>query len=175
MVKWRLHQKIAPKAGNQHIYNQFGSLLASYEKDWLRIKVFKVDEATIIPPLIKAPKEIFGYDVSQYDRTLAFAMSFNTFEASGLVLYYQNIWSKAISQFIEKLETDSTKREDKLSMISWNCKKKILKLIFMVMKFSIWHVLQNKWSVQVRICIENNKNCYLRVHFKKCKYTNAKI
>ena len=74
-----------------HIYNQFGSLLASYEKDWLCIKVFKVDEATIIPPLIKAPKEIFGYDVSQYDKTLPFAMSINTFEASGLVLYYQNI------------------------------------------------------------------------------------
>lgn len=174
MVKSRLHQKIPPKTGNQDIYNQFGSLLASYEKHWLCIKVFKVDQATIIPPLIKAPKEIFGYDVSQYDKTLAFAMSFNTFEASGLVLYYQNIWSKATSQFIEKMEKDSTKGEDKLNVIRRNCKKKTLKLIFMVMKFCIWHVLQNKWSVQVRICIEKSKNCYLRVHFKKCKYTNAK-
>ena len=174
MVKWRLHQKIPPKAENQDIYSQFGSLLASHEKGWLCIKVFKVDQATIIPLLIKAPKEIFGYDVSQYDKTLAFAMSFNTFEASGLVLYYQNIWSKATSQFIEKLEKDSTKGEDKLSVIRRNCKKKTLKLIFVVMKFSIRHVLQNKWSVQVRICIEKNKNCYLRVHFKKCKYTNAK-
>ena len=37
-------------------------------------------DGALIPPLIKTPRDIFGYGMSQYDKNSAYTMSFNVSE-----------------------------------------------------------------------------------------------
>ena len=49
-------------------------------KDWWYILGYQVDGETIIPLLIKTPKNIFTYGVSQYDKNSAYTMLLNVSE-----------------------------------------------------------------------------------------------
>ena len=82
-------------------------------KDWWHIVGYQVDGEAIIPLLIKTPKNIFSYGVSQYDKNSAYTMSFNVSEATEWVLQYRNIWNGVESQLFEKLATGPIKGEGK--------------------------------------------------------------
>ena len=70
------------------------------EKDLRYIVRFQVDGETIIPRFIKAPKNIFSYEISQYDKNSAHTMSLNISEVKMWVLYYRNNWKKFASTFV---------------------------------------------------------------------------
>ena len=62
---------------------------------------------------IKTPENIFSYVVSQYDKDLAYAMSFDVSKVPEWMLQYRNIWNKVESQLFEKLTTESVNGECK--------------------------------------------------------------
>ena len=82
-------------------------------KDWRYIVGYQVDVETIIPLFIKTPKNIFSYDVSQYDNNSFYTMSFNVSEVAEWFLQYRNIWNEVESQLFEKLATGPIKGEGK--------------------------------------------------------------
>ena len=64
-------------------------------KNYHYIEGYQVDGA-LITLFIKAPKDIFSYGVSQYDKNSAYIMSFNISEAKEWVSQYK-IWNKVES------------------------------------------------------------------------------
>ena len=60
-------------------------------KDWQYIMYYKVDGETIIPLLIKTPKNIFSYGASQYDKNSAYTIQFNLPVVVECVLDYRSI------------------------------------------------------------------------------------
>ena len=81
-------------------------------KDCHYIVGYQVDGA-LIPLFIKAPKNIFSYGVSQYDKNSAYTISFNVSEAKEWVSQYKNIWNEVESQLFENLVTEPIKGEGK--------------------------------------------------------------
>ena len=77
-------------------------------RDCRYIVGYQVDGA-LMPLFIKTPKNIFSYDVLQYDNNSAYTMSFNVPEANEWVPQYKNIWNEAESQLLEKLTTGPIK------------------------------------------------------------------
>ena len=55
-------------------------LLCNNGKDCHCIVGYQVDGEAIIPRFTKTPKNIFSYDVSQYNKNSAYTMSFNVSE-----------------------------------------------------------------------------------------------
>ena len=81
-------------------------------KDCHYIVGYQVDEA-LMSLFIKAPKNIFSYRVSQYNKYVAYTMSFNVSKAKEWVFQYKKIWNEVKSQLLEKLVTEPIKREGK--------------------------------------------------------------
>ena len=54
---------------------------------------YQVDGGTIIPLIIKTPKNIFSYGVSQNDKDSSYTISANLFEVEEWVLHYRNTWN----------------------------------------------------------------------------------
>ena len=77
-------------------------------RDCRYIVGYQVDGA-LMPLFIKTPKNIFSYDVLQYDNNSAYTMSLNVPEANEWVPQYKNIWNEAESQLLEKLTTGPIK------------------------------------------------------------------
>ena len=82
-------------------------------KDWRYIVGYQVDGEAITPLIMKMPKNIFSYGVSQYDKNSAYTLSFNVSEVSEWVLQYRNIPNEEESQLFEKLTTEPIKGEGK--------------------------------------------------------------
>ena len=61
---------------------------------------YQVDEA-LIPLFIKAPKNIFSYGVSQYNKNSAYTMSFNVSKEEAWKTQYKKIWNEVESQLFE--------------------------------------------------------------------------
>ena len=61
---------------------------------------------TLIPLLIKTPKQFFSHGVSQYDKNSAYKISFNISEAKAWVPQYKKIWNDVESQLVEKLAVE---------------------------------------------------------------------
>ena len=85
----------------------------SNRKDWRCIAGYQVDGKAIIPLFIKTPKNIFSYDVAQYDKSSSYTMSFNVSEAPEWLLWYRSIWNEVVSKLFEKLTTEPIKGEGK--------------------------------------------------------------
>ena len=64
----------------------------------------------LIPLFIKAPKNIFSYGVSQYNKNSAYAMSFNVSEEKEWVSQYKKIWNEVESQLFEKMAIEAIKK-----------------------------------------------------------------
>ena len=62
-------------------------------KDCRYIVGYQVNEA-LIPLLIKTPKDIFSYAVSQYDKNSAYTMSFNVSEEKAWKTQYEEVWNE---------------------------------------------------------------------------------
>ena len=71
-------------------------------KDWKYVIGYQ-HENTIIPLLVKTPKNVFSYGVSRYDKNAAYTMSFNVGEERNVncLNYYKNIWKEVESQIFE--------------------------------------------------------------------------
>ena len=79
-------------------------------KDYRYIVGYQADGVTI-PLFIKTPKNVFSYDVSQYNKNSAYTMSFNVSEEKEWVSQYKKIWNEVESQLFEKLATELIKGE----------------------------------------------------------------
>ena len=82
-------------------------------KDWRYIVGYQVDGETIIALFIKAPKNIFSYGVSQYDKNPNYTMSFNVSELPEWVLHYRKTWNEVHLQLFEKPITKPIRGEAK--------------------------------------------------------------
>ena len=69
-------------------------------KEFCYIVDYQVDGA-LIALFIKTPKNIFSHGVSQYDKTSAYTMSFNDFEATEWMSRYKRSWTEVESQLFE--------------------------------------------------------------------------
>ena len=79
-------------------------------KDYRYIVGYQADEA-LVPLFIKTPKNIFSYDVSEYDKNFANTMSFNVSEEKAWVPLNEKIWNEVESQLFEKAATGGIKGE----------------------------------------------------------------
>ena len=79
-------------------------------KDWKYVIGYQ-HENTIIPLLVKTPKNVFSYGVSQYDKNAAYTMSFNVGEErnANWLNYYKNIWKEVESQIFETLSKETVR------------------------------------------------------------------
>ena len=64
---------------------------------------YQVDGKTIKPLFIKTLKNIFSYDVSQYNKNSTYTKTFNVSRVLKCVLQYRNIWNEVESKLFEKL------------------------------------------------------------------------
>ena len=69
-------------------------------KDCRYIAGYQVDGA-LMPLFIKTPKNIFSYGVSQYDKSSAYTMSFNVFEATEWVSQYKKICNEVEYSYLK--------------------------------------------------------------------------
>ena len=79
-------------------------------KDYRYIVGYQADEA-LVPLFIKTPKNIFSYDVSEYDKNFANTMSFNVSEEKAWVPQNEKILNEVESQLFVKPATDRIKGE----------------------------------------------------------------
>ena len=99
-------------------------------KDLYYIVGYQVDGDMIIPLIIKAPKSIFSFGVSQHDKNLAHTMSFNVYEIPELVIHYQNIWNEVELQLFKNLTKEPLKEEAKYTQGKLKAWKKRIKTDF---------------------------------------------
>ena len=62
-------------------------------KDWKYVIGYQ-HENTIIPLLVKTPKNVFNYGVSQYDKNATYTMSFNVGDNMNWLDKYQRVWKE---------------------------------------------------------------------------------
>ena len=92
---------------------------------------YQVDGGTIIPLIIKTPKNIFSYGVSQNDKDSSCTISSNLFEVEEWVPHYRNTWN----EFEERLHLKSWHQSLKKEKVNYakiklkTCKERI-KVIF---------------------------------------------
>ena len=86
-------------------------------KDYHYIVGYQVDEV-LVPLFIKTLKNVFSYDVSQYDKNSSYTMSFNISEAKEWASQYKIIWNDVDSQLFGKLATEPIEGEASPSMTS---------------------------------------------------------
>ena len=77
-----------------------GEVSYNNEKDCRYIVGYQVDGA-MMPLFIKTPKNIFSYGVSQYDKSSAYTMSFNVFEATEWVSQYKKICNEVEYSYLK--------------------------------------------------------------------------
>ena len=65
-------------------------------EDCLYIVGYQIDGA-LIPLFIKTLKNIFSYDVSQYDKNFAYTMSFNVSDEKEWVSQNKKIWNEVVN------------------------------------------------------------------------------
>ena len=103
-------------------------------KDYHYIAGYQADGA-LMPLLIKTPKNIFSYGVSQYNKNSAYTVSFNVSEEKEWMSQYKKIWNEVESQLVEKLATEPIKGEGKYVHGKLETWKERIKQIFMVKTF----------------------------------------
>ena len=84
----------------------------------------------LIPLLIKTPKNIFSYGVLLYNKSSAYAMSFNVSDEKEWVLQYKKIWNEVELQLFEKLTTGPIKGEGRYVHGKLKMWKKRIKMNF---------------------------------------------
>ena len=142
-------------------------------KDWRYIVAYQVDVETIIPLFIKTPKNIFSYDVSQYDKNSFYTMSFNISEAAEWFLQYRKIWNEVESQLFEKLATGPIKGEGKYVHGKLKIWKDRIKTNFHGQDVSYDMYCNATAVLKINSNYKQSKNYHPQVYVKECKYTDA--
>ena len=71
-------------------------------KDWPYIVGYQVEGKTIIPLIIKTPKNIFSYGLSQYDKNSASTISFNVSKHLGGCFSIEKLGMRLSHSHLEK-------------------------------------------------------------------------
>ena len=116
------------------------------------------------------PKNIFSYEVSQYDKNSSYTMSFNVSEAPEWVLQYRNIWNEVVSQLFKKLATEPIKGEGKYvhgKLKQWKDRIKT--------NFHGQDVPHCNATAVLKIdsVYKQSKNYQHQAYHEECKYTDA--
>ena len=142
--------------------------------DWQYIIGYQVDGESIAPLLIKTPKNIFSYGVSQYDKNSAYTMSLNVSEAQEWVIQYRNIWNGVESQLFEKLTTEPIKGEGKYIHGKLKTWKERIKTIFHGQDVPCDMYGNPTAVLKIDSVYKQSKNYHPQVYVEECKYTDAK-
>ena len=135
-------------------------------KDCRYIVGYQVDGA-LTPLFINAPRDIFSYGVSQYEKNSTYEMSFNG--SSGWTSQYKKIWIEVESQLFEKLATESIKGEGILTYRLWEVEN----VERTKNKFS-WSRCSNATAVlKIDSVYKQGKNYHPHTYVEECKYTDA--
>ena len=141
-------------------------------KDCRYIVGYQVNGA-LIPLFIKTPKNIFIYDVSQYHKTIAYAMSFNVSKEKEWVAQYKKIWNEVESQLFEKLATKPIKGEGRDIHGKFKTWKKRIKTNFHGQDVP-YNMYCNATAVlEIDSVYKQGKSYHSQVYVEECKYTDA--
>ena len=91
-------------------------------KDCRYIAGYQVDGA-LMPLFVKTPKNIFSYGVSQYDKSSAYTMSFNVFEATEWVCQYKKICNEVEYSYLKNWQQHRKRERADTFIVSWKCGK----------------------------------------------------
>ena len=141
-------------------------------KDCPYIVGYQVNEA-LIPLLIKTPKDIFSYAVSQCDKNSAYTMSFNVSEEKAWKTQYEEVWNEIKSQLFEKMATEPMKKEGRCvngKLMTW---KECIKTNFHSQDVS-YNMHCNATAVlKIDSVYKQGKNYHPQVSIEECKHSDA--
>ena len=141
-------------------------------KDRRYIVGYQVDEA-LIPLLIKTPRDIFSYGVSQYDENSAYTMSFYVSEEKGWVSQYKKIWNEVESQLFEKMATEPIKREGRYVNGKLKTWKECIKTNFHGQDVPYDMYCNATAVLRIDSVYKQGKNYHPQLYVEECKYTDA--
>ena len=139
-------------------------------KDCRYIVGYQANEA-LTPLFIKAPKDIFSYVVSQYDKNSAYTTSLNASEDKAWVAWHEKIWNEVKSQLFEKLGTEPPKGEGKYVHGKLKTWKEDIKTNFHGQ--DVPHDMYCNATAVLKIdsVYKQGKNYHPQVYVEECKYT----
>ena len=130
-------------------------------------------DGVLIPLFIKTPKDIFSYGVSQYDKNSAYTISFNVSEEEAWKTQYKKIWNMVESQLLDKLATESIKREGRNVNGKWKTWKERIKINFHSQDVP-YNMHCNATAVlKIDSVYRQSKNYHPQVYIEECKYTDV--
>ena len=139
-------------------------------KDCRYIVGYQVDEA-LIPLFIKTPKNVFSYDLSQYDKNSAYTMSFNISEEKEWTAQYKKIWNEVKLQLFEKLATEPIKgKYVRGKLKTW---KESIKTNFHGRIVSYNTYCNATAVLKIDSVYKQGKSYHPQTYVEECKYTNA--
>ena len=141
-------------------------------KDCRYIVVYELDQA-LIPLLIKTPKNMFSYGVSQYDKNSAYTMSFNVSEEKEWMSQYKKIWNEVESQLFEKMVTEPIKREGRYVNGKLKTWKERIKTNFHGQDVPYDMYCNATAVLKIDSVYKQGKNYHPQVYVEECKYIDA--
>ena len=147
-------------------------VLSKNGKDCCYIASYQVDGA-LVSVFIKTPKNICSYGVSQYNKNSSYIMSFNLSEEEAWKTQYKKIWDMVESQLLEKLATESIKREGRNVNGKWKTWKERIKINFHSQDVA-YNMHCNAMAVlKFDSVYKQGKNYHPQVYIQECKYTDV--
>ena len=141
-----------------------------YEKDCRYIVGYQFDGG-LIPIVIRTPKNMFSYFVSQYDKISAYTMSFNVSKEKEWKSQYKKIWNEVGSPLFEKLVTEPIKGNNVGGKLkAW---KKHIKTKFHG-QIPPYDMYCNATAVlKIDSVHKQGKNYHPQTYIEECIYTDA--
>ena len=133
----------------------------------------QITDIFTIPLLIKTPKNIFCYGVSQYDKISAYTMSFNVFEESEQVFQCHKNWNEVESQLFEKLAAEPIKGEGKYVHGKLKMWKERIRTRFHGQDVPYDKYCNATAVLKIYFVYKQGKNYYHQIYVEECKYTDA--
>ena len=139
-------------------------------KDW-KYMIGYHSKNTIIPLLVKTPKNAFSYGVTQYDKNAAYTMSFNVGdeENMGWLDRYQGIWKEVESQLFESLSKEPV-QDDKYLRSKLKTWKEKIKTNFHGKEVPHDTYCTATGVLTISSVYQQGKNYYPQVYLEECKY-----
>ena len=131
-----------------------------------------------MPLFIKMPKNIFSYDVSQYDKNSAYTTSVslclcNVCEEKAWETQYEKIWSEVELQQFNKLTTELIKEEDSYVNSKMETWTELIETKFYGQDVPYDMHCNTTAVLKTDSVYKEGKNYHPQAYVEKCKYTDS--
>ena len=139
-------------------------------KDWKYVIGYQ-HENTIIPLLVKTPKNVFSYGISQCDKNATYTISFNVADKGNVnwLDSYQRIWQEIESQIFETLSKEPV-RDNKYLKCKLKTWKERINTNFHGKTVPHDTYCTATGILKIDSVYSQGKNFYPQAYLEECKY-----